>query len=132
MRFIYRNEVDFHTSNFLLEQVATYAFWRDIQKLVFAKKAIIESGENLLARHTGINSNCLDASVAQVANLVFHQGNEWSDDYADTGKSQSGYLKGDGLATTCRHKTKGVVPTAYAFDNFVLNAPKTIVTPILL
>lgn len=64
-------------------------------------------------------------------NLVFHQGYERRDDYARAIRRESRHLKRDALASTRRHKAKGIPARTNTLDNLTLDAAEIIITPVL-
>ena len=80
----------------------------------------------------GIDGGRLDAPATQIVYLILHEGDERSDDDADTIHSEGRHLERDGLATTCRHQSQCVVTNTYRLDDLTLNAPEIIIAPVFL
>ena len=55
------------------------SFGRNIEKLIIAEDAVFQCHDNFFTRHTRIDSYCFYSPVAQIAYLVFHQGNKRGD-----------------------------------------------------
>ena len=82
-------------------------------------------------RHAAIDGCSTDAQLAQVVHLVLHEGDERSDDNANTFLGQCWHLEGDALTATCWHEPQCVVSTTDGLDDVALNAAKIIIAPVL-
>ena len=60
--------------------------------------------------HACIDCQGTDVLLSQMPDLIFHQGYKRSNDQTHAVHSQSRYLEGDGLTTTCRHQAQGIFP----------------------
>ena len=132
MGFINCDEAHGNALELLKKQRTAEALGRDIEQLEPAKDCILQRRDNLAARHGGIDGRRLDAIGLKMGHLIFHQGDQWRDDYADAISSQGWYLEGDGLSTTRRHQSQRVVSAANAVYDVALNAAKVIIAPITL
>ena len=63
--------------------------------------------------------------------LIFHQGNEGSNDNANTFLSASRHLEGDGLSTACRHKPQCIFAFADTGNDLLLQVAEGVPPPVL-
>ena len=80
--FIYRDEAHLHVTKLDLENLRREAFRRHIQYLDTTEDAVLKGLYDLAPRLVGIDGIGEDTPFSQVENLVFHQGDERSDDDA--------------------------------------------------
>ena len=132
MRFVYGNHADFHVFQLGLEDFCIESFGGYVQEFVVSEDTVLQSYDNLFTSHAGIDGQCLDASFAKVAYLVFHQGNQGSDDDAEPFLCQCRNLEGNGFPSSGRHKSQGVMPFPDAVDDIFLYAAERVVPPIFL
>jgi len=129
--FVYCDHGDFHCLQFGAENLRIHTFRRNIEEFVITEDTILQCGENLLARHAGIYGKRHDSPFAQVLHLIFHQGNEGSNDNANTFLSESRHLEGDGLSTACRHKPQCIFAFADTGNDLLLQVAEGVIPPVL-
>ena len=124
------DEAHLHVAELLLEQVGADAFRRNVEQLHAAQHRIVEHLQNVGVCHAGIDGRRLDAAVAQMTHLVFHQGNEGRDNKGHAGKHEGGNLEGERLASACWHESQCVAATHHRVDDFPLYTTKLRILPI--
>ena len=80
--------------------------------------------------HAGIDGSRQDATSSQMIDLVFHQCDEWSDNYTDSLTTECWYLKCDRLTSTRRHKAKRVMTFSNGLNDVSLDSAEIIISPI--
>ena len=85
------------------EKLTAKALWRNVEKLGATKDAVVEHAQYLFVLHAAIDGISKDTFLTQVVDLVFHQGDERSDNNADTFQCHCWHLEGDALTATCGH-----------------------------
>ena len=99
------------------KQLRRQPLGRDIEQFGAAEDAVVQRLDNLAARHARVDGGCLHAFAPQVFHLVFHQGDERSDDDASALLGDGGYLEGDTLAAARGHQPQRVAAGGNALDD---------------
>ena len=94
-------------------------------------RSVLKCGNNLLPCHTGIYGKSLDTAFAQVVHLVFHQGDERSDDDAKSLLGKGRDLECDGLAATGRHQSQCVFAFTDTGNDLFLQIAERVISPVL-
>ena len=71
-----------------------------------------------------------DAPVHEVLHLVFHEGDERSNDQADALPHEARHLEAYALAPARGQDGQDVAPFQCLVDDFLLHGPETVVTPV--
>ena len=95
------------------EEVAGESFGRYIEELGAPQDAVLQHAQDVVVRHTAIDGCCEDALLAEVHDLVFHQGDEGGDDNAHPIECHSRHLEGQRLAASCGHEPQRVASQSY-------------------
>ena len=104
MRLVHRNHADLHASELGLEDFRVQSFGGDIEEFVIAEDAVFQCHHDFFACHAGVDGQCLDASFAEVAHLVLHQGYQRGNDQTQSFLAQCRYLEGDGFPSSGWHE----------------------------
>ena len=131
MCLVDRDKTDLHVLELRLEELAAQTLRGDIKELGISQDTVLQYSQDIITLHTTIDGSRHDTPLAQVMHLVFHQGYQGGDDDADTLHGKCRYLKGDGLATTCRHQSQCVMSGTDRLDDLPLNTPEVIIAPVL-
>ena len=132
MTLVHRNHTHRDALQLDLEEFGGKTFGRYVKELVSAIYAVLKGHDNLVARQPRIDGRRLDTACTQVVHLILHQGNQGSDDQAQSLLCQGWYLKGDTLAPACRHEAERIAPATDAFNDVLLNTTESCVAPVLL
>ena len=76
VRLVHRNHADLSLFDFCYKKFSAKTFRGNVQKLVAAKYAVVQSQENILPSHSGIDGGSLYPATAQVGYLILHQSYE--------------------------------------------------------
>ena len=131
MAFVHRNYGDFHRTQLGTEYFRIQPFRRDIKELVIAEDAVFECGKYFLPCHARIDGKGFDSPFPQVLHLIFHQGDKWGDDDANTFLSESGHLKCNRLTASGRHQSQCVFAFADTGNDLLLQVAEGVITPVL-
>ena len=131
MRLVNYYITDVHHLHIGAEKSRGKPLGRDIQELEIPIGGVIQGSVHFPAVHPGVNAQGLDAPEFKIVYLVFHQGDERSDDYADSVFHQRGDLEADGFASAGGQYGKSIPPLERRRDYLLLPAAERIVAPEL-
>ena len=103
MAFVYRNHADLHGTEFLFEDVRVQSFRWDIEEFIIAEDTVFQRNKNFLPRHARVDGYSFDPPLTEILHLVLHQGDEWSDNDAQTFFGECRDLECNGFPTPGRH-----------------------------
>ena len=132
MRFIYDDEVHIHPAQPRLEQFGAQALGRNVKEFIVAVNGVVEGDVDLAIRHSGIDGQSRNPAVAQILDLVFHQGDERRNHQADPGAHHRRHLETDGLPAPGRQDRQHIPPGQRLGNNLLLHRPKPVIPPIFL
>ena len=131
MAFIDSNHVDFHGTEFLLEDIRIQPLRRDIEEFIVTENTILECNEYLLPGHARINGYGFNSSLPEVLHLIFHQGDKWSYNNTQTVFGKGRNLKSNGFPATRRHEAQCIPSFTDTFYDLLLYATERVISPVL-
>ena len=146
MCFIYGNHGDWQEFEARTEALRLQSFGADVEEFHVTKLTVVEQLGRLFGRLSGIEANGLNTAFLQMRHLIFHEGNEGSDNEAYAiGHTRDGigglvfaechrhgrHLKTDALTSACWQECEGVSSATNTMDDFRLKGAEIIVMPIL-
>ena len=146
MCFIYGNHGDGQEFEARTEALRFQSFGADVEEFHVPKLTVVEQLGRLFGCLSGIETHGLDAAFLQMRHLIFHEGNEGSDNEAYAiGHTRDGigglvfaechrhgrHLKTDALTSACWQECEGVSSATNTMDDFRLKGAEIIVMPIL-
>lgn len=126
------DERDLHLAEMADKDRVSETFRGDVEQFEFAIEGIIENDALFDSIHTRDDAGSLDASVAKILDLIFHQRYERGDHQGKAVGSESRQLIADRLAATSREQCQGVASAEDGIDNLALQRTEGIEMPIFV
>ena len=121
-----------HVPEVLPEEARGETLGGYVEELVVAVGGVVEGEIDVAFRHAGIDGYGADAPVAQVLDLVLHQGYERGDDKGKPRLHHGRNLKADGFAAAGWEDCEHVTAFHRRLHNFLLLGAEAVVAPIFL
>src|SRR5689334_10878197 len=109
MSFINCNEINFHYTDKLFEDVCFQTFRREIQEFKITVSSILKCLPDFVKFHSGIHCQCRNISCFEILYLVFYQCNQGTNDNAYPGITHGRSLETNGLSTAGWKDCKRIV-----------------------
>ena len=132
MRLIDDDVGDIHVTEVLLEEARGETLGGYIEEFVVAIGGVVESEVDIAFCHSGIDGYGADTAVAQVLDLVLHEGYERSHHKGKSRLHHGRNLETDGLASSGRENGEHVTAFHCRLHYFLLFGTKAVVAPIFL
>lgn len=128
MGFIYSNEAYICFFQDVDELIIEKGFGGKVEELQFSLFDFCVDLFLLCCRKRGIEEDCIcNSFFSQGIYLVLHEGDEWRDHERKTLEDDSGYLKAERFASSCRHDCKGVFSLQDIVDDCFLIGAEVLV-----
>ena len=132
MRLVDDDVGEIHVTEVLLEEARGETLGGYVEEFVVAICGVVESKVDIALCHSGIDGYGADAAVAQILDLVLHQGYERGHHKGKSRLHHGRDLETDGLASSGRENGEHVTAFHCRLHYFLLFGTKAVVAPIFL
>src|SRR5690606_18146921 len=103
MRFVDSKKVHLHITDTFFDKIRMESLRSNVKKFNLPIDAVVQSNIYFPITHSRINSQSLNYFITKMLKLIFHQGNQWADDYTYALLYQGWHLEANRFSPTRRH-----------------------------